>query len=216
MRRAEPPPSRLATLCLLLGCATVLGAAFFAGVVAGRYWPGFVPALGPGVARDAGAGAPRAAAGAAREPARSRREPAPVLTFYQELTAPLAAPPPRALAERAGASAPERPAAPAASPAARATPPPGREPAAAPPGGATEPGPGRFTVQVGAFAQRAPAEALRATLAAAGHPAYVSEVDGAGVRYRVRVGAFARREEAEQAARRLAAERGLAPYVTPR
>jgi cell division protein FtsN len=74
----------------------------------------------------------------------------------------------------------------------------------------------RFTVQVGAFNARGPAEALRARLGGAGHDAYVAETGGPGPRYRVRVGSYVSRDTARQVARRLAAERHLATYVTAR
>ena len=64
-----------------------------------------------------------------------------------------------------------------------------------------KPAPGQptFTVQVAAYKARTPAEALRAKLAAAGHEAYVVQVDTPGsARYRVRVGSFAAREAAQQ------------------
>jgi len=75
----------------------------------------------------------------------------------------------------------------------------------------------KFTVQVGAFNARGPADALKAKLAAAGHEAYVAEIDQSGSpRYRVRVGSFATRDEARQVAQRLANERHLPTYVTTR
>ena len=62
----------------------------------------------------------------------------------------------------------------------------------------------RFTVQVGAYKARGPADALRATLAAAGHEARVVETDAANsVRFRVQVGDFASRDAAREAAARL-------------
>ena len=78
-------------------------------------------------------------------------------------------------------------------------------------------GQGSFTVQVGAFRVRTPAEALRAKLAAAGYEAYLVETESEnGARYRVRIGAFATRQAAVEAAARLAAERPLSTYVTTR
>jgi DedD protein len=75
----------------------------------------------------------------------------------------------------------------------------------------------KFTVQVGAFKARGPAEALRARLAERGQEASVTEVETAGVmQYRVRVGSFATREAAQEAASRLATERRLSTYVTTR
>ncbi len=76
---------------------------------------------------------------------------------------------------------------------------------------------GGFTVQVGAYKAREPAEALRARLATAGHDAYVVETDGSGgVRFRVRVGAYDTREAAQEAAVRIAADRTLSTFVTAR
>jgi cell division protein FtsN len=61
----------------------------------------------------------------------------------------------------------------------------------------------RFTIQVAAYRQRPPADALRATLVAAGHDARVVENDAPnGVRYRVQVGDFASRDAARDAATR--------------
>jgi cell division protein FtsN len=75
----------------------------------------------------------------------------------------------------------------------------------------------RFTVQVAAYNVKPLAEALRTTLAAAGHDARVVEGDPSrGVRYRVQVGAFSTREAAKEAAARLAAERSLPTFVTTR
>jgi cell division protein FtsN len=63
---------------------------------------------------------------------------------------------------------------------------------------------GRFTIQVGAYRVRPPADALRATLAAAGHDARVVETDVPnGVRFRVQIGDFASRDAARAAAARL-------------
>jgi cell division protein FtsN len=64
--------------------------------------------------------------------------------------------------------------------------------------------PARFTIQVGAYRLRPPADALRATLVAAGHhDARVVENDAAnGVRFRVQIGDFASRDAARDAAAR--------------
>ena len=69
---------------------------------------------------------------------------------------------------------------------------------------------GRFTVQVGAYKAREPAEALRARLAATGHDAYIADGQGrSGTRFRVRVGA-------QEFAARIAAERSVSTFVTTR
>ena len=203
--------SRAGTFLVLCGTVGVLSATFVAGVWTGRNWPVLVgparaPAAGPAAARRAAPERPKAA------------DTLPALTFYDELKAPLTAPPPpvkptrpsRPPAELVRRDEPTEAAAPAA---AR---PPDLPPAAAPPGAAPEGG-SRFTVQVGAYNARTPADALRATLVSAGHDARVVEaVTPGGVRYRVHVGAFATRQAAQDAAARLAAERALQTFVNAR
>jgi cell division protein FtsN len=171
------------TFLLFIGVVAVLAGTFLLGVMAGRFWAGF-PLFRGEVAAKA---PPRGREREARAP-----EASPTLTFYQELTAPLTAPPPAKPAKpRAEASRPE----------------------AAKPEGAA----GRFTVQAGAYKAREPAEALRTRLAAAGHDAYVAEAESTGgVRFRVRVGTFATREAAQEVAARLAAEGTLSTFVTAR
>ena len=72
-----------------------------------------------------------------------------------------------------------------------------------------------FTVQVGAYRSREPADALRSRLAAAGLEAYVAQLDApSGVRFRVRVGAFTTRSAAQEIADRIGRERALPAYVT--
>ncbi|MEX2147593.1 MAG: SPOR domain-containing protein [Candidatus Rokuibacteriota bacterium] len=188
MARARSTPSRVGSVFVLIGLLTILGSTFGAGVYTGRRWA-------PPVTSDT----PKEVAGRVKPPA------TPTLTFYQELTAPLTAPPPPkpvkpprpedslVIASRSPAPAPI--------PAAAAPPPPA----------------GGYTVQVGAYRARPPADALRATLAAAGHEAEIVESTGLGhARYRVRVGAFATREAARAAAARLAADRTVATFVTTR
>jgi cell division septation protein DedD len=187
----------VASFLLLLGLTTVLGLAFAAGIFAGRHWPRFWPALGMSSARvERGAPARRLA-----ERARAVDR-APVLTFYEELTAPLTAPPPSLKPRGERPSRPE---------------PVKSEPARSGAGAASLPDEPRFTVQVGAFKTWEQAEALRARLSGEGAEAYLAEGEGAaGARYRVRVGTFATREEARQAAERLASERQLTTFVTTR
>lgn len=191
MSRRVEAPSRVASLFFAIGCLSVLGLAFTGGVAAGRHWPRWLPFLGGPAAtteRDV----------VARKPVDSR-PPAPVLTFYQDLTAPLAAPPPSAKPKvdkppRSGADTV------------------GETRAAD-----TRAGDTRYAVQVGAFKERGPADAMRATLAAAGWDAYLAEIEGPDVvRYRVRVGSYTNRDEARQAAQRLSRERRSATYVTVR
>ena len=173
---------------LVLGCFSVLGTAFMLGVVAAHVWPHFPLGLA------SSAPATKAARDRGDRSARAL-EPGPTLTFYQELTAPLTSPPP---------AKPPKPAR------VEKTEPPRAEAARADADGG-------FTVQVGAYKAREPAEALRARLAAAGLDAYIAEAAGSGVaRFRVRVGAFVTREAAREAAARLAAERSVSTFVTAR
>ena len=185
---------------LVLGCLSVLGTAFMLGVVAAHVWPGFPfgvasSAVSAKTGKDKGDRSARAP------------ESMPTLTFYQELTAPLTAPPPARPSRPARVERTEPPWADTTErsdvPAAGSAPAAGRD--------------GRFAVQVGAYKAREPAEALRARLAAAGHDAYIVEADGPGAaRFRVRVGAFATREAAREAAARLAAERSVPTFITTR
>jgi cell division protein FtsN len=185
---------------LVLGCLSVLGTAFMLGVVAAHVWPGFPfglasSAVSAKTGKDKGDRSARAP------------ESMPTLTFYQELTAPLTAPPPARPSRPVRVERTEPPRADTTErsdvTAAGSAPAAGRD--------------GRFTVQVGAYKAREPAEALRARLAAAGHDAYIVEADGPGAaRFRVRVGAFATREAAREAAARLAADRSVPTFITTR
>jgi cell division protein FtsN len=185
-------------MLVLVGIVGVLGVTFVAGVWTGRHWPLLTGQPAPPASADGAAG--RRAPGERPRPA----EPLPALTFYQELTAPLTAPPPLPRPAR-----PTRPAEHRREAAKVDGAPPEAAPAAAPAGS--------FTVQVGAYNARGPAEALRGTLAAAGHDARVVEaVTAAGLRYRVQVGTFPSREAARDTATRLSAERSLPAFATPR
>jgi cell division protein FtsN len=211
----RPPRRRVGTFLVLVGITGILTTTFVAGVWTGRHWAVLTGASRPGqVAEAAGRGR---ASGERPRPA----ETLPPLTFYQELTAPLTAPPPPVKAPRPRPpDLIKRDESPPHAEAPRSEPPgppdmPGREalpgrsdaPAAATP----------FTIQVGAYNARPPADALRATLAAAGHDARVVEATTAsGVRYRVQVGAFPTREAAQDIAARLSAERSLSTFVTTR
>jgi rare lipoprotein A len=86
------------------------------------------------------------------------------------------------------------------------------------PGARPEPEAGRpgdaFTVQVGAFTERARADALRQHVERLGLPARISETTVADeVYYRVRLGPYAGRAAAQAAAGRLAAAGHLAVVV---
>jgi len=198
--RGRHQPSRLASLLFVMGCLAVLGSTFMLGVMAGRFWPREPSAPTSTIAKGS-----REAA-AARLGDRSARpsEPAPALTFYQDLTAPLTSPPPPAKPPRQGRveKSDKADAAPRSNPAAAEL-------------SATPPTPTGFTVQVGAYKSREPADTLRARLAAAGLEAYVAQVDApSGARFRVRVGAFATRAAAQEIADRIGRERALPAYVT--
>lgn len=223
-RRRSHEPSRLGTLLLLVGLATILGGTFLAGMTVGRQWPGVLPMFGAAARR--GADTPRGRDAQMRGADRAKPvEPAPVLTFYQELTAPLTSPPPaRPKPERN--AAPKTP--PASTPPATSATAPNTtaghyepiitDPGPATPAAATDGAAGArsYTVQVGAFGNRPQADALRSTLAAAGFDAHVAEIAGpSSLRYRVRVGTFTSREAAKPTAQRLA-ERKLSTYVTTR
>jgi len=198
--RGRRAPSRLASALFVVGCLGVLGVTFMLGVMAGRFWP-------------RGPSAPSTTATKDTPPARGAdrtarpTEPTPALTFYQDLTAPLTAPPPVKVAKPGRVEKSEK---------TEAAPKP--QPVALLEAPGPAPTPGAFTIQVGAYKAREPAEALRARLAAAGHDAYVAEIDAAGsVRYRVRVGSFATREAAQRAADKIVAgERTLSAFVTAR
>lgn len=195
--------NRIASMLFLVGCLGVLGGTFVLGFIAGRLWP-----RPPSIV---------IAARGAKEASRPA-EPAPALTFYQELTAPLASPPPPKPSKPPRAEKPEKPDTapkPEAVPTAEAALKPGIPAAVEAPNPA--PSPGAFTVQVGAYKAREPAEALRARLAAAGYEAYIAQVDAPGsVRFRVRVGSFAAREAAQQVADRIGRDRSLPAFVTSR
>ena len=80
----------IGTLFVILGIVGIIGGTFTAGFLAGRHWERVRVVAGL-VKPQAGKEPARERAGAARpEP-----PPLPALTFYQELTAPLASPPPR-------------------------------------------------------------------------------------------------------------------------
>jgi cell division protein FtsN len=195
---------------VLAGIVGVLGTTFIAGVWTGHHWP--VLTGNPGPPGAAEPGATRSAAGERPRPT----ETLPALTFYHELTAPLTAPPPPRKPARPARPTEAKRVEPARSEEATPAPPaPAAPPRAALPGTASPDT--RFTIQVAAYNARALAEALRSTLAAAGHEARVVETaSGASVRYRVQVGTFTTREAAREAAGRLAAQRSLSTFVTTR
>jgi cell division protein FtsN len=220
MRRPVKRSGGAAGLFVLIGILTILAVTFAAGTYAGRIWatrPQVVAAVSPAEREPARRGsdtrAPRLA------------EPAPRLTFYQELTAPLTAPPPPPKPAKTSppplvttGTLPARPAMPERSvttaldtrapdtsvardgATTASNRPPTAQPGLAAPATTAA---NRFTIQVAAYRQRSPADALRATLAAGGHDARVVEHDAAnGVRFRVQIGDFASRDAARDAAAR--------------
>ena len=200
--RARRDRNRTASVLFLVGCLAVLGGTFMLGVIAGRFWPRPPSSQGPTAARGAKEVSPTRAGDRAARLA----EPAPTLTFYQDLTAPLTSPPPVKPSKPPRVEKSDKP---DAAPTTEGT--------AAPEIPRPAPNQAAFTVQVGAYKAREPAEALRARLAAGGHPAYVVQIDAPGsVRFRVRVGSFATREAAQQVADRIGSERSLSAFVTSR
>ncbi len=200
--RARRNRNRTASALFLVGCLAVLGGTFMLGVMAGRFWPRPLSSQGPTAAR----GAKEASPARGGDRAARQAEPAPTLTFYQDLTAPLTSPPPVKPSKPPRVEKSDKPDAP-----------PPTEGTAAPEIPRPAPNQAAFTVQVGAYKAREPAEALRARLAAGGHPAYVVQIDAPGsVRFRVRVGSFATREAAQQVADRIGSERSLSAFVTSR
>jgi cell division septation protein DedD len=204
--RGRRGSSRAGTFLVLVGIVGVLSVTFVAGLWTGRNWPVIVGDPKSPVAADASTPKARGAAGGERP---RPTGPLPTLTFYQDLKAPLTAPPPP----------PPRPA--KARPEPKPEEPPKAEVSSVtrpePPAPASAGAGGRFTVQVAAYNVKPLAEALRTTLAAAGHDARVIEAQpGRSVRYLVQVGAYSTREAAREAASRLATERSLPTFVTTR
>lgn len=203
MRRPATRSRGAAGLFVLLGILTILGVTFAAGIYAGR-----ISATRPHAA-VASATAERETARRGVD-ARAARiaESTPRLTFYHELTAPLTAPPPPPKPAKTSppplvATSPARTANVEKPPVAEKALPDvttAESKAAPPPTGDAR----RFTVQVGAYKARPPADALRASLVASGHDARVVETDASnGVRFRVQIGDFASRDAARDAAARL-------------
>lgn len=235
MRRPVKRSGGAAGLFVLIGILAILAVTFAAGTYAGRIWatrPHVVAAVSPAEREPARRGAE------SRAPRVT--EPAPRLTFYQELTAPLTAPPPppkpaktappplvTTTAPPSKVVMPERPTSMTSQSTVSETvvggdggttvsnrPPTLRAGLASP--ATTDASPAtaaRFTIQVAAYRFRPPADALRATLAAAGHDARVVENDAPnGVRFRVQIGDFASRDAARDAAARFTG----ATFITTR
>jgi peptidoglycan lytic transglycosylase len=81
--------------------------------------------------------------------------------------------------------------------------------------GGVDPTSGFFTVQIGAFRDRANAERLRDRLSASYSPIYIQQYDSPdGVFYRVRVGRISGEDAAHQFGEQLRDREGLTPLVT--
>ena len=78
--------------------------------------------------------------------------------------------------------------------------------------GAPAPGSGNFTIQVGAFKDRASADSVVARLKAKGFAAYVLAPEGEGL-FNVRVGNFTGRADAERIQARLRDEEKFKPFI---
>jgi cell division protein FtsN len=209
------------SLLVIVGALAVLGVAFGVGVATGRRWLR-LDTLGRWTRSDAlvdPAGTRSARPGRSPQssaPA-SRSESPPSLTFYRELTAPLAPPSRSARADSAKLPKTAKPAS------GEARPKPDRPLGGAgegrtgeTPGGVADPEP-TFTVQVAAYRTRSQAEAFRETLAARGLDADVTAATTPdGTRYRVRVGNYRTKAAAQDAALRLAADTRLGVFVATR
>ena len=81
--------------------------------------------------------------------------------------------------------------------------------------GGVDPTSGFFTVQVGAFRERANAERLRDRLSTTYSPIFIQLYDSLdGVLYRVRVGRISGEDSAHQFSDQLRAREGFTPFVT--
>jgi cell division protein FtsN len=205
-RQRQRDEGRIGSILAVVGCLGLLTFTFGAGFYSGRVWG---RAGSPEAASQVGVAPTPRGSGAGTQAVAAAP---PALTFYEELTAPLPPPaptqaseprrggdrlepsPPRA--EDKGARSEKRDGSPRKADAETSAP--------------------RFTVQIAAYSVRASAEALRNTMAATGHVAYIVEGDGppGTPRYRVRVGSYATREAAIAAASRLPV--AGARYVTSR
>jgi cell division septation protein DedD len=158
------------------------------------------------------AAAPSAAASAAAAPPLGVGAP-PSTAAAARLAPPSAAPPATAAARPSPAAAPS--ARPSAPPTAAGSPKPAaaKPPASPPPGAAPRPGTGAFTIQVGAFKDRASADTVVSRLKARGFAAFVVKADGTEGLFNVRVGQYGERAEAERVKQRLQDEEKFKPFI---
>jgi cell division septation protein DedD len=232
--RTRPGAGGRHRLFVVLAGLLALSLTFVFGMLVGRHWARSQPALAEQVKRPS-----PTARRALSDPEAERPQIQDKLTFYRTLTAPLGGGP--APAQREGTSREEAPRerpkaqgeAPGAAPDGRSNASPGSPlesgggsgapaKAATPPQGPSQadgqPAPERYTVQVGAYRARRPAEELQLRLRNAGFEAFVAAVSGADgrVTHRVRVGSFRTRGGAEEVAERLRSQHALASFVTTR
>ena len=203
--------------------ATGLILSFLAGVMVGRG----VDAAGGEVQAARSTPVQEEKVVAEEAPARPAPPPAEDLTYAQRLegdkqdhalekpstgkpaAATAAAGKPRAEKPKPAAAPPVK--AVAAKPAAASPPPPKKvEPAAMPK--AVPPGAGSFTIQVGAFKDKASADAIVGRLKSKGFAAYVVSPEGEGL-FNVRVGNFATRADAERVQGKLRDEEKYKPFI---
>jgi cell division septation protein DedD len=145
--------------------------------------------------------------GAAGTPPRAAR-PAAAATVSGSGTAPAAAPPVTVAAVPRPAPATPAPGTPAP---VRSTAPATPKGAVKGPGGPV-PAPGNFTIQVGAFKDKASADTIAGRLKAKGFAAYVLSPEGEGL-FNVRVGNFPARADAERISGRLRDEEKYKPFI---
>jgi cell division septation protein DedD len=207
----------------LLALVVLVVVGFLSGALAGFLWeePGLVLAYLSGKTESVEFSDPGSVA--AEPPGFSASaDLAPTLETTEVLaaaaSAPPAAPAPR---DEPDEIAPAKPPAPAARPVEKLA---EKKPAAAPAKpAAAKPAPakvasvapsGRFSVQVGAFGDRASADKLVSRLKGRGYSSYVkTEGEGGAKRYRVRVGPVPARERAEELAARLAKGEKLPTWI---
>jgi DedD protein len=128
---------------------------------------------------------------------------APAASAPKPAEAKPASPPPRP-----AATATPRPSPPPPAAAAKATPKPASQPSASAAAG------GSFTIQVGAFKDKATAQSVAARLKGKGYDAYVVAPDGPeGGLFNVRVGTYPARAEAERTQARLRDEEKYKPFI---
>jgi cell division septation protein DedD len=156
---------------------------------------------------------PRPAGARAKPPATAppvtAARPAPVTTAPPRTT-----PPAPATTARPAPAPTTRPAPPTTAAARPAAPPPKPPPATHPAAYDGVPWvPGNFTIQVGAFRERAASDTVAKGLKDRGYPAYVLPPTGPDGLFYVRVGSFTARADAERFQARLRDEEGFQPII---